>query len=65
MPMSFEVGAAFRVVDEASPVLRRISELFEKIDVQMKKIGAMRFAGATEGLSAINEQLSLISKDRG
>ncbi len=72
MPTSYEVAASFTVIDRASSVLTRISDLFSKIDAQTAKvreqlasIGAIRFTGATEGLAGVNEQLALIKMAGG
>ena len=61
-----EIGAIFSIVDEASPVLRRLAAEFERLDGVMKQVKeAMATVklppGVTAALGRMNDQLIAIS----
>jgi hypothetical protein len=65
MPISFETGATFILLDRFSPVLRELSEKLERFDALVQRtqghlteLSEIRFAGVNRGLTAMNERLS-------
>lgn len=60
-----EVGAVFRIVDEASAVLAKIAAQFRELDVQITKtkesltrVATTSFGGLTRRIEAVNKQIS-------
>jgi len=69
MISSYEVGALFRIVDEASPALERIAKLGRDVDVTMtaavktlRSFGRLTFSGVTTGATKAADAIARIGK---
>ena len=67
MITSYEVGAIFKIVDQASPVLKLLADQFNVLDRAilrtqegLAKLSSQRFAGLGTRLKGINEQMAAL-----
>lgn len=65
MIVSYEVGAVYRIVDEASPVLRRLADQMEMLDrvatslrTKLLEIADVRFTGMTRSVQSLEKNLT-------
>src|SRR5574337_234933 len=68
MITSYEVGAVFKIVDQASSTLKLISTQFKELDAlilrtkeNMTAVSSTRFAGLANRLKLVNEQMASLA----
>ena len=72
MITSYEVGSVFKIVDQASPVLKRLAVQFGELDALIVKthknlssFSSARFTGLGTRLKGINEQMAALGVNSG
>ena len=72
MITSYEVGAVLKVIDEASPVMQRMTNIARELDAAIIKakeslsgLSSTRFAGLIERLGTVNKQITGIAETSG
>lgn len=72
MITSYEVGAVYRIIDQASPTLLKIVGLLEKVSGLSKQVeahfsglGAVKLGGLNKSLSTLDKQLAGIAQKAG
>lgn len=72
MITSYEVGAVYRIVDQATPTLLKIAGTLEKLDalgkkvgLHLKEIGGAKLGLLSKELGTLENKLSAISKEAG